>query len=82
MCPDCNGLGRRMEIDPGLLIPDRTKSIRDGALLPYANVMARGSGINFGIFDALSRQCGVDLTRAWLSLPKKHRDLVLYGTGA
>ena len=81
MCPDCNGLGRRMEIDPGLLIPDRTKSIRDGALLPYANVMARGSGINFGIFDALSRQCGVDLKRAWSSLPKKHRDLVLYGTG-
>ncbi len=82
MCPDCNGLGRRLEIDPELLIPDRSKSIRDGALSPYASVMARGSGINFGIFDALSRQCGVDLKRPWESLPKKHRDLVLYGTGA
>ncbi len=81
MCPDCNGLGRRMDIDVDLIIPDRTKSIRDGALIPYANVMARGSGINFGLFDALKREFDLPLDRPWSSLSKKHRDLVLYGTG-
>lgn len=81
MCADCNGLGQRMEIDSELLIPDRSLSIRQGAIVPYANVMARGSGINFGIFDALSREFGVDLERPWSQLAKKHRDLVLYGTG-
>ena len=81
MCPDCNGLGRRLDIDADLLIPDRSKSIRDGAIVPYANVMARGSGINFGIFDALKREFGLELDRGWSSLSKKHRDLVLYGTG-
>jgi len=81
MCPDCNGLGHRMEIDSELLIPDRNLSIRDGAIVPYANVMARGSGINFGIFDALSHEFGIDLKRPWSQLAKKHRDLILYGTG-
>jgi len=81
MCSDCNGLGQRMDIDSALLIPDSSLSIRQGALVPYAKVMARGSGINFGIFDALSREFGVDLDRPWSKLAKKHRDLVLYGTG-
>jgi excinuclease ABC subunit A len=81
MCTDCNGLGRRLEIDADLLIPDRTLSIRDGAIIPFANVMARGSGINFGLFDALKREFGLELERPWSGLSKKHRDLVLYGTG-
>ena len=81
MCSDCNGLGRRLDIDADLLIPDRSKSIREGAIVPYANVMARGSGINFGLFDALKREFGLELDRAWSGLSKKHRDLVLYGTG-
>jgi excinuclease ABC subunit A len=81
MCDDCNGLGKRLDIDPDLLIPDRKLSIQAGAIIPFANVMARGSGINFGLFDALKREFGIDLERPWSSLSKKHRDLVLYGTG-
>ena len=81
MCPDCNGLGKRLEIDADLLIPDRGLSIHAGAIIPFANVMARGSGINFGLFDALKREFGVELKRPWSGLSKKHRDLVLYGTG-
>ena len=81
MCADCNGLGQRLAIDAELLIPDRSKSIRQGAIVPFANVMARGSGINFGLFDALEREFGLELERPWSGLSKKHRDLVLYGTG-
>jgi excinuclease ABC subunit A len=81
MCPTCNGLGVSGEIDPRLLIPDTSKSIRGGAIVPLANVMAKGSGINFGIFEALEREVGLDLDRPWSKLPEKHRQLVLFGTG-
>jgi excinuclease ABC subunit A len=81
MCHACNGLGVTGEIDPQLLIPDPSKSIGDGAIVPWANVMAKGSGINFGIFEALKREFGLDLERPWNKLPDKQRKLVLYGTG-
>lgn len=81
MCHSCNGLGVTGELDPSLLIPDPSKSLREGAIVPWANVMAKGSGISFGIFDALSREFGLDLERPWNKLPDKQRKLVLYGTG-
>ncbi|HMA97545.1 MAG TPA: excinuclease ABC subunit UvrA [Polyangiaceae bacterium] len=81
MCPTCNGLGMTGEIDPRLLVPDTSKSIRDGAIVPLAGVMARGSGINFGMFEALGREFKVDLNRPWSKLPERQRQLVLYGTG-
>ncbi len=81
MCADCNGLGKRLDIDADLLIPDRKLSILEGAIIPFANVMARGSGVNFGLFDALKREFGIALERPWAALSKKHRELVLYGTG-
>lgn len=81
MCSSCNGLGVSGEIDPRLLIPDGSKSIRDGAIVPLANVMAKGSGINFGIFEALEREMKIDLDRPWAKLPEKQRQLVMYGTG-
>ena len=81
MCPSCNGLGVSGEIDPRLLVPDGTKSIRDGAIVPLANVMQKGSGINFGIFTALEREIGINLDKPWSKLPEKQRQLVLFGTG-
>jgi excinuclease ABC subunit A len=81
MCLSCNGLGMSGEIDPRLLVPDGKLSIRQGAIVPMANVMAKGSGINFGIFEALEREIGIDLDRPWAKLPEKQRQLVLFGTG-
>jgi excinuclease ABC subunit A len=81
MCQSCNGLGVTGEIDPRLLIPDGSKSIREGAIAPLANVMAKGSGINFGMFTALERELKIDLDRPWAKLPEKQRQLVLFGTG-
>jgi excinuclease ABC subunit A len=74
-------LGVTGEIDPKLLIPDPTLSLRQGAIVPLANVMAKGSGINFGMFEALEREFGLDLDRPWNKLPEKQRQLVLFGTG-
>jgi len=81
MCPTCNGLGRALEIDPALIVPDPSRSIRGGALEPWAATMERGSGWNFGIFQALERQHGLDLDRPWAELPAEQRELVLHGTG-
>lgn len=81
MCHSCNGLGVTGEIDPKLLIPDPKLTLREGAIVPLANVMAKGSGINFGMFEALEREFGLDLDRPWNKLPEKQRQLVLFGTG-
>jgi excinuclease ABC subunit A len=81
MCPACNGLGQKSEIDPERLITDPALSIRQGAIGPLASVMQRGSGLNFGIFEALRREFGLDLDRPWRKLPSRLQELVLFGTG-
>ncbi len=81
MCPTCNGLGRRMEMDTDLVVPDQKLSIREGAIKPWASIMERGNGWNYNIFMALQEEYGVDLDRPWKKLSKSHQELVLHGTG-
>jgi excinuclease ABC subunit A len=82
MCPTCNGLGRRMEMDPDLVVPDPGLSIREGAIEPWASIMERGDGWNYNIFLALHEEYGIDLEKPFRELPAAHRDLVLYGSGS
>jgi len=82
MCPACNGLGRRAEMDPALLVPDPSKSLREGAVVPLAGTLQRGTGITFGLLDAVRREYGVDLDRPWRGLPEAHRRLILFGAGS
>jgi excinuclease ABC subunit A len=79
MCPDCNGLGTRMEAAPDLVVPDPSLSIRDGAIAPWASAMERGEGWTYRIVEALADACDVDLDTPWSKLPKKKRDVVLHG---
>jgi excinuclease ABC subunit A len=79
MCPVCNGLGTRLEVDPELVIPDTSLSIRDGAIAPWASAMARGEGWTFRIADAVAKACDVDLDMPWRKLGKKKQEMVLYG---
>jgi excinuclease ABC subunit A len=81
MCPECNGIGRRMEMDPELVVTDPSLSIRQGAIAPWAAAMERGSGISYSMFVALRDDLGVDLDRPWGALPATQRRLVLHGTG-
>jgi excinuclease ABC subunit A len=81
MCPDCNGLGTRMEVDPELVIPDPKRSIKDGAIAPWASAMDRGEGWTYRIVEALSKACDVDLTTSWKDLGKKKQQQVLFGLG-
>jgi excinuclease ABC subunit A len=81
MCTECNGLGRRLQIDPELVVPDPSLSIREGAIAPFASIMERESGWTFQIVDAMVHHYGIDLDKPWKRLPKRHRHLMLYGSG-
>jgi excinuclease ABC subunit A len=79
MCADCNGLGTRLEVDPDLIVPDPTLSIREGAIAPWASGMARGEGWTFRIADAVAKACAVKLDTPWNKLPKAKQERVLFG---
>ena len=79
MCPSCNGLGTRLEVDPALVIPDAKLSIRGGAIAPWATGMARGEGWTFRIADAVAKACKVDLDTPWDKLGAKKQEMVLHG---
>ncbi len=81
MCPDCTGLGTRLEMDAEAVIPDQTKSIRDGAIVPWATTMDRGDGWGFKIIQGLADQYGIDLDTPWGKLPPHKQKLVLHGNG-
>ena len=81
MCPDCTGLGTRLEMDAEAVIPDQTKSIRDGAIVPWATTMDRGDGWGFKIIQGLADQYGIDLDTPWGKLSPQKQKLVLHGNG-
>lgn len=75
-CPDCNGLGVKLKIDVDLLIPDKTKSILDGAIVAY-NLDAT---INRAQMDTISKYYKIDLSKPVNKLTKKEMDIILYGS--
>src|SRR5512142_1346968 len=81
-CPDCQGLGTRAEMDPDLIIPDPSLTIREGAIDPWASGMVRGEGWTFEFVEHLSRALRLDLDTPWAKLSKRDRDLVMLGTEA
>jgi excinuclease ABC subunit A len=80
-CPSCNGLGTRLEIDADTIVPNKKLSIYGGAIQPFAQMMKRGEGWNYSMFEALERQFDVDLDTPWCDLSKQQQNLVLYGSG-
>ncbi len=81
MCPECHGLGTRVDVDPALVIPDQSLSLRKGAIAPWAGAMERGEGWTFRIIDALAKACDVDLDLPWNKLGAKKQQQVMYGLG-
>ncbi|MGN1062772.1 MAG: excinuclease ABC subunit A, partial [Alphaproteobacteria bacterium] len=78
-CPTCSGLGFKQYVDPALVIPDENKSIRAGAIAPWAG---RG-GDMFMWYDAalksLMRTVKLDLDKPWRLLDEQTRHMILYG---
>ena len=81
-CPDCYGLGYKMEFDPELMVPDRSLSILEGAIAVtgWQSCTDKGS-FTRAILDALSEAYGFDLGTPFRDLPQDIQDMLFYGTG-
>ncbi|MCL5676478.1 MAG: excinuclease ABC subunit UvrA [Firmicutes bacterium] len=78
-CPSCSGLGANLEVDPDLVIPDKGRTLEEGAVAPWAQ-----SSSNWypNLMAALHKQHGIPLDVPWNKLSREHQDLVLYGLSA
>ncbi len=79
-CPDCQGLGFRLELDPTMVVPNPDLSISDGCIDASGWNMEEGSW-NRAILDAIAEKFEIDLDTPWRDLKKKQQDVILYGTG-
>ena len=80
-CPECSGLGYRMEFDPRLIVPDRKLSINDGAIavMGWQSCMQNDSFAN-AILTALAKAYGFSLDTPWQDLSQEVQDVLMYGT--
>jgi excinuclease ABC subunit A len=76
-CPDCTGLGTRMEVDPELIVPDTSKSLREGAISPWAGGTV--SDYFDRLIEALAETIGFRMDTPWEKLPQKAKTALLTG---
>ncbi|HWJ54541.1 MAG TPA: excinuclease ABC subunit UvrA, partial [Propionibacteriaceae bacterium] len=76
-CPECHGLGTRMEVDPDLVVPDDEKSLADGAIAPWAS--AHVADYFNRLIDSLAESAGFSTTLPWHRLPATAKQMLLYG---
>ncbi|MGH1832028.1 excinuclease ABC subunit UvrA [Enterococcus gilvus] len=76
-CPDCDGLGVKLEVDMDLVIPDPSKTLREGALIPWNPISSQYYP------QMLEQAClsfGIDMDTAFEDLPKEHQEIILNGS--
>jgi excinuclease ABC subunit A len=82
-CPECQGLGSKLEIDPELLIPDPDRTLNEGAIVALEwNGPREQMGYYWQMIEAVARHYHIDLDRPVRELPKDKLDMILYGTGS
>ncbi len=77
-CPACDGLGVEQTIDPELVVPDRSRTLKQGALAPWAKSTSPYYGQTL---DALAKHYKFKLTVPFADLPEKAREVILFGSG-
>ncbi|MCX6128965.1 MAG: excinuclease ABC subunit UvrA, partial [Proteobacteria bacterium] len=86
MCTSCNGLGNVVAMDEDKVIPDRSLSIREGAIIPWASYFLKGENKEGSWskerFAAMKKQWGIDFDKPWSKMSKKHQNLILHGDGS
>jgi excinuclease ABC subunit A len=77
-CPACDGLGHEMRVDPALVVPDETLSMKGGAIAPWA----KSSSPYYGqTLQALGQHYGYKMTARFVDLSEQAKDAILFGTG-
>ncbi|RIY03755.1 excinuclease ABC subunit UvrA [Aureimonas flava] len=77
-CPRCDGLGSQQQIDPKLIVPDENRTLKGGAIAPWAKSTSPYYGQTL---EALGREYGFKQTDRWSALPESARNAILNGTG-
>jgi len=75
-CPECTGIGSRLEIDPDLVIPDEEATLAEGAVAPWAQI---SSEYFQRVLAALASDLGFSMDTPWRALPERAKNAVLYG---
>ena len=78
-CEVCDGLGTHMEVDPNMVVPDKSKSLIQGALAPLGE-QPRGNWYG-SILKSLAQHYNFNFTTPWIKLDTNIRHMLLYGTG-
>jgi excinuclease ABC subunit A len=77
-CPECHGIGFRLEVDPDLVVPNDELSLYQGAIAPWS-ATSTSSEYYERVLEALSDELGFSMNTPWRSLPAKVKDAILYG---
>lgn len=88
-CPDCSGIGEKSEIDPDLIVPDKTRTINQGALQAWSEPVTtrthrwKGawSGYYYELITDACKRNRIPMNRPWKDLTSKQQEVLLYGDG-
>ncbi|MDU0939717.1 MAG: excinuclease ABC subunit UvrA [Clostridiales bacterium] len=81
-CPECFGLGYKMEFDPELIVPDKALSIREGAIAAFGwQSSTDEKSFSGALLKALAEEYKFSLDTPYKDLPQKIKDMLMYGTG-
>ncbi|MBQ2897320.1 MAG: excinuclease ABC subunit UvrA [Clostridia bacterium] len=81
-CPHCTGLGEQLKIDPDQVVPDKNKSLLEGAIVASGwNTADNPKSMAYMYYSALAKHYGFKLTTPFKDIPKEYQDKLLYGTG-
>ncbi|WP_043535066.1 excinuclease ABC subunit UvrA [Actinomyces polynesiensis] len=74
-CPECSGLGSKLEVDPDLVVPDEELSLAEGAVAPWSS----NQKYHVQLLTSLGREMGFSVKTPWKDLPEEVRQAVLFG---
>ncbi len=77
-CPDCDGLGVKLEVDKDLVIPDPTKTLREGAIVPWNPI---SSQYYPQMLEQAATSFGIDMDTPFEELPADQQEIILNGSG-
>lgn len=77
-CPDCDGLGVRLYVDPDLVVPDKSLSLREGAFAP---AFLNASPLYFQMLESICKKYGASMNTPFKDLPSEMKQTLFYGSG-
>lgn len=77
-CPECNGIGSKMEIDPDLVVPDKKLTLNEGAIAPWSKSSTK-ENYYYQMLEAVSKHFNFSMDVPFQDLDKEYQNTILYG---